>query len=430
MEMTRNKYPRKLTTSGKTQVIYKKTELPNGLRVITEELASVDSFALGVNIDIGSRDDLRNKEGIAHFLEHAVFLRTQNRSSRQISAQFESLGAYANAFTTKEQTCFYVRALGSHFRKSFEILADVALNPRMVEKEFEKERQVIIEEIKSYEDDPEELICDYIEKQLFEGNPLSHPIAGYEDSVGRITIDDVARFHHDAYNPRNIIVSAAGCIPHETVVQEAARYFGSLPKGKSNIILREPVLTETVTRFEADKPFSQCHITLGKIIPGVDSIDRYPLALLNVILGDGMSSRLYHQLRERHGYAYAVYSSIQHMSDTGTFSVYSTAERKNVNKILRIVREEFCRLIESKIPGTEVRRAKEQVKSSTIMALESLYTRMTNLAKSEFSIGTYEDIDSTIEAVETVTAGQIKDCAARYLDFDKWSTVIFYDEED
>lgn len=408
-------------------MLYRKSVLENGVRIITEEVPAADSFALGINIDIGSRDDFQGLDGIAHFLEHSVFLRTKKRSSKQISVDFESLGAYANAFTTKEQTCFYVRALNNHFRKSFEILSDVALNPKLIEKEFEKERQVILEEIKSYEDDPEELIFDYIEKQIFEGHRLNHPIAGLEDTVSKITIDDVYNFHRQSYSPGNIVISAAGSISHERVVAEAEKYFSNLKPGlKSNP--RDNFSGNFISHYEGEKPFTQCHITLGRTVPGIKSIDRYPLALLNVILGDGMSSRLYHQLRERHGFAYAAYSSLQLMTDVGSIYVYSTAERKNVKKVKRVIREEFEKLRDGKISETELKRAREQVKSSTIMALESMNTRMNNLAKSEFSIGSYEDIESTIEAVESVSLTNLKDISARYLNFDDWSSVVFLDE--
>lgn len=427
MKAARNKNPGMITNTGKTKAIYRKTELDNGLRIITEEIPLADTFALGINADAGSRDDYEGLDGIAHFLEHSVFLRTGKRSSKQISVDFETLGAYANAYTTKEHTCFYVRALKNHFRKSFEILSDVVLNPKLVEKEFEKERQVILEEIKSYEDDPEELIFDYIEKLIFDGHRLSHPIAGYEDTVSKISIEDVYRFHRESYSPKNIIITAAGAVQHDRVVAEAEKYFSSLASA-GNTISKDKFLGSHKGHYEGEKPFSQCHITLGRTVPGILSSERYSLALLNVILGDGMSSRLYHQLRERYGFAYAAYSSLQMMSDTGSLYVYSTAERKNIKKVKRVINEEFQKLRYGKIAETELKRAREQVKSSTIMALESMNTRMTNLAKSELTVGAYEDIDSTIEALESVTLTDLKETAARYLDYDEWSSVVFLDE--
>lgn len=427
MKILRDKNPRILTNSGKSKVIYNKSVLGNGIRIVTEEVPSAETFALGIHIDAGSRDDFAGMEGIAHFLEHSVFLRTKNRSSKQISVAFESLGAYANAYTTKENTCFYVRALKSHFRKSFGILSDVALNPKLVEKEFEKEKLVILEEIKSYEDDPEELIFDYIEKILFEGHSLSHPIAGFQDSVSNISIDDIYRFHGRNYSPGKIVITAAGAIKHDSVVAETEKYFAGLGK-RENIDARVIYKDNKLGHFEGEKPFTQCHITLGRIVPGMLSQERYPLALLNVILGDGMSSRLYHQLRERYGFAYAAYSSLQLMSDIGTIYVYSTAERKNIKKVKRVINEEFSKLAEGKISETEIKRAREQVKSSTIMALESMNTRMSNLAKSELTLGEYEDIRSTIEAVESVTLQDLKETASRYLDYNEWSSVVFLDE--
>ncbi len=427
MKNIRDKNPRNLTDTVKQKVIYNKTVLDNGLRIITEEVPTAETFAIGININAGSRNDFTGMEGMAHFLEHSVFLRTKKRSSKQISVGFESLGAYANAYTTKEHTCFYVRALKNHFAKSFEILADVVLNPKLIDKEFEKEKFVILEEIKSYEDDPEELIFDYIEKLLFEGNSLAHPIAGYQDSVSVIKPEDIYRFHINNYIPAKIVITAAGAVGHEKVVAEALKYF-TAPFPAITTVAGSLFSGGSIGHYEGDKPFTQCHITLGRIVPGMKSAERYPLALLNVILGDGMSSRLYHQLRERYGFAYAAYSSLQLMSDIGSIYVYSTAERKNIKKVKRVINEEFSKLADGKIAETEIKRAREQLKSSTIMALESMNTRMSNLAKSELTIGVYEDIDSTIEAVESVTLADLKDTAARYLDYNEWSSVVFFDE--
>ncbi len=411
--------PSRVPTSNNYISTIEKTVLPNGVRVLSEFVPTVESFALGVWVDVGSRDETPDTVGIAHFIEHLAFRRTAKRSSRSIAAEFESLGAYTNAFTAKEQTCFYVRALKPHFRKTLSLLAEITLQPALHPADIEKERTVIIEEIKSYDDEPEEVIFDCGEKSLFAHHPLGNPIAGTVETVGAITPDAIRSFHTHRYNTSNIIIAVSGNIEHSLAVKIAMQYFSYLPNAEP--IKRTTPEIPPPERIVINKQFQQGHLLLSKRIPGVRSADRYCFSVLNTLLGDGMSSRLYQRIRERSGLAYSVYSSIQMMSDCGAIMLYAATDEKKVAKTEAMIYEELTKLCEAKISPKELSRAQEQSKSSIIMSLESMSSRMQTMGKSELEEGFHESIAATIERVEAVTADDILRLSQEYLRADGWS---------
>jgi predicted Zn-dependent peptidase len=441
--MSENKTRKKINStlnSGaitNAQIKYNKTTLPNGIRVISEEIPTVESYSLGIFINTGSRNDPKGKEGLAHFLEHSLFRHTKTRSSRIIASEFESVGAYTNAFTTKEHLCFYVRALKPHFRKTFSLLADLVLNPLFLKKDIEKERDIILEEIKSYEDDPEEMIFDEIDKLLFAGHPLGSSIAGYSDSVKEIQCEDLESFHYTQFIPQNIVIASSGNIPHDKVVNYSEFYFSQLVTN-NNLLFKKfnipdylgLLQTKEPARVETEKQFNQSHLMLARLLPGINSFEKYPLAILNIILGDGMSSRLNHQIREKHGLAYNVESSIQLHTDTGGFYIYAAMEPSRCKKVESLILKQMMKLIDSDISLAEITRAKEQLKSSTVMALESMSNRMQSLAKSELMMNKYEDVNTSLEIIDSISSVELKLTAQKYLDPMKWGTVLFYPEEE
>lgn len=425
---TRLKKINKLHDKKKSDDIeYNISTYDNNLRLITERMPQAESFALGICVNTGSRDDFPEKSGLAHFMEHISFRRTQNRTGRRISTEFESLGAYTNAFTTKEVTCYYVRALTKHFSKCLDILTDVVFNPRFVASDVNKECSIIIEEIKTYEDDPEELIFDYADKLLFDSHGLGYPITGFEDSVKLIDCSELQKFHDQLYSPSNMIVSFAGNIPHSTIYNKLKNHFPDPFADTQYQKTAAPGLVNS-SRIEVEKPFQQSHITYCRQAPSVTSEDRYALAVLNVVLGDGMSSRLNQRLRERHGLAYSVYSSLQLLADTGGIYIYAGTEEKKAAKTEKLIIEEINKLHTCDIKPSELNRAKEQIKSSTIMAFESLSTRMQTLAKSQFQTGQRETAGETIQKIDEVTNDDMARVCSRYFKIDDWSSVLFLPE--
>lgn len=430
--MSKRKYKIKETDSGKISgAVYNKTILENGLKIISEEVSTVESFALGVSINVGSRHDPEGLAGAAHFLEHAAFRNTRNRNFKQIAAQFESLGAYFNAFTTKEYTNFYVRALKKHFDKTLELLIDVTFNPVFTEKDTDKERMIIIEEIKGAEDDPEDVIFDYGDKLIFGDRGIGNPIMGSAETVKKINHEELNSFYMKMYRPENIVITVAGNVSHKKIVKGINKHFS---KSETMDVRHSDQFFETPSpltakSIEVRHSSGQTHYLRGFRVEGMNSADRYPLAVLNVIFGDGMSSRLHRRLREKHGLAYSVYSSPQIYADCGAFYIYAGIDGANLKRLKRMISEETRRLIEKSIPKTELNRAKEQLKTGLIMDLESMSNRMEALAKSEFLIGKHEDIPSTIAAVDQVTAEDIQNIAKKYFKDDNFCEVLLSPEK-
>ncbi len=411
-------------TSDK-QAEYNKTPLDNGIRVITEEVPYVESFALGICINTGSREDPKDLSGLAHFTEHSVLKRTKNRNARQIADELESFGAYFNAFTTKESTCIYIRALKQHFERSMELLADFVLQPVFTERDMKNEKQVILEEINVVEDDPEELIFDFCDKLIFGNHTLSNPILGTRNSVQVITNEDISNFHKKYYTPQNIIIAAAGNISHETSFGIAARNFGQLEANNEKYNRLYP--NETfVLRQEIVKKYQQSHIIVGRRMPGVNSDERYPISLLNVLFGDGMSSRLNQHLRERLGLAYNVYSATEFFSDCGAMYIYAATDKSKIKKLEKTIVEETAKLFDKTIGRNEIDRAKELLKTSAVMELESMSSRMQILAKNEFYHNHRENIHDFISKIDAVSYKDVKIIGLRYFDINDWNCVIFH----
>lgn len=401
---------------------YKKTTLPNGIRVVTEKVPGIESVALGVNIDVGSRDDYPDKRGISHFLEHAAFRRTEKMSSRKIATQFESVGAYTNAFTTHEQTCFYVRTLNKHLKKCLRILSEMINQPLFVEKDIEKERTIILDEIAGYEDDPEELIFEKADTLLYEGHQLSNSILGYNETVKSISIADLVKFRKEQYTPDRIIISIAGNIEHEQIVKKIEDLFNLQDKA-SNLKRVQPDIPKIKSVTE-EKGFSQTHFVIAKRLRPIDIEDRYPISLINVLLGDGMSSRLYQNIRERLGFTYSIYSSIQSHSDSGAIYVYGASDKENSQKSIDAIYKEFQKIRTNYFRKSEFKRAQEQLKSGLIMDLESMTSRMLNISKKESLKREYESISQMISNIDNLKYESLEELVDFYFD-ENWWQVIF-----
>ncbi|MDR0926643.1 MAG: insulinase family protein [Ignavibacteria bacterium] len=399
---------------------FNKTIFDNGLSVVSEFVPSINSFSAGICVNIGSRNDWRGKEGIAHFMEHSAFRHTQNRNSKQIANAFENLGAYSNAFTTKELTFFYVRAITQHFVKTFELLADITMNTIFIEKEIEKEKLIILEEIKSYEDDPEEYICDLADTLVFAGTPLAPPIIGFQNSVTDIKYTDLRDFHSKLYQPQNITIAVAGNIEHSAIIDAVSKYFPDV-QNERNIETAPTIQPIPIPYLSVNKDIQQAHLMLSTNTKGIRNDERYCLAVANVMFGEGMSSRLYQNLREKHGLAYSIYSSIQNYIDCGAWSIYVATDEKKVGQTIELILKEMEKFRETKKPTMrEIERAKEQLKTATIIELESMSSRMQNLIKQEVSIGKYETIPEIIASIDSITLEDVSALATTYFNPTLW----------
>ena len=388
---------------------YKVTELDNGIRIITEHISHVQSMSMGVWVGVGSRFEEAAENGITHFIEHMLFKGTERRSAADIAEQIDAVGGQINAFTSKEYTCYYVKALSEDFQLAADILADMVFHSKFDEKEVDKERQVIIEEIKMYEDTPDELVNDLFAADIWGDHPLGRTILGTEETLDALTGEKMRAYMRKYYTGENIVISVVGNIDHDAVVQQVRELFSHVPRGTINQCQPAPGGNGGV--FCHYKDIGQAQISLG--VPGVsnDSDLIYPIGLLNTYLGGGLSSRLVQRIREEMGLAYSVYSYHGAYSDTGKMVFAVGTRPENCQKVLDLIAAELRQVAEKGIGQEELHRAFCQMKGSLFMGLESVNSRMNKLGRSLLVLGRVISPEETVQELERVTPADIQKMA-------------------
>lgn len=390
----------------------RRRDLAGGLRVYSEPLSEATSVSLGVWIRAGSRDERDEVAGITHLMEHMLFKGTPSMDALGIAEAFESIGAQENAATGEEYTVLYARFLPEHLEKALDIMGEMVTKPTLAD--LEREREVIVEEIRMYEDRPDQMADEYVSGLIFNGDPLGRPIIGSAETVRGVNKDTLRAFHGSTYAAPNVFVVGAGKLDHERFEAMVEEKLGGLPGGKP--FERVARITPPDSRiFFKFKDTEQYHVSLGSLGLPASSEDRYAMAALNNILGGGMSSRLFQEVREKRGLAYAVYSYHQGYSDAGAVKVYVGSTTGNVEEAVEVIAAQFDRMREEPVSDEELRRTKEQLKSSTILALESTATRMTRVGRSVITgteLLTPEEIAAKIDAV---TAEDIRRLAQDHL---------------
>jgi predicted Zn-dependent peptidase len=412
----------------KTEATYQKTILPSTIRIVTEEIPHVRSLSLGFWIESGSRDEVPDNNGISHFIEHMVFKGTKKRNVKEIAQSIESVGGYLNAFTSKEHTCYYARVLDEHLELATDVLSDMVFQPTFPEKELDKERNVVLEELKQAEDDPDDIIQDYFEKALFKTHPLGMPVIGTAKSISSFKRKDLVQYRSEQYTASNLVIAAAGNLKHEQVVELAERFIQQVPKREERkkepprTFLAEP--TSEVSEYY--KPIQQAHICMGTIGFTVKDKNRFAMQVLNTLLGDGMSSRLFQNIRERYGFAYAVYSFNNMMQDTGAVGVYIGTDDNHVQRCIDLVWKELKSLRNQGITKEELDRTKAQLKGSMMLGMENIPNRMIRLGSSELYFGELIALDDIIKNIDAVTRDQVQEIAEGLFLEDRFATVIFH----
>lgn len=415
--------------SARPQTAYNKTVLSNGVRVISEEIPHVRSVSIGLWVDVGSRDENPSTNGIAHFIEHMVFKGTRKRSIRDIAQSLESVGGYLNAFTGKEHTCFYARVLDDFAPLAVDVITDLILHPTFPEKELEKERGVVIEELKNAEDDPDDIIHDYFDKALFGPHPVGFPVIGTAKNLQSFQRDDLKEFLGTHYVPSRTIIAAAGNIKHDDLVKLTERSYSDLRRTHARERLRARPKPQKPRSSEYKRPIQQAHVCLGTVGWSIKSRQRYPLMVLNSLLGDGMSSRLFQNIREKYGFAYTIYSFANMLSDTGTFGAYIGTDTKHIEASIELIWKEFRKLQSKGVSKSELERTKAQLKGGMMLSLESIPNRMMRLGTSELYFGQFNSMDSIVKHVEAVTSEEVHQVANELLQEERFSTVVFRPEE-
>ncbi len=390
------------------------TELPNGVKVLSEHIPHIESFSLGFWLNIGTRDEARKLNGICHFIEHMLFKGTHKRSARKISDDIESYGGYLNAFTSKENTCYYGRGLTKYVDKTFDVLADMVQNPLFRASDIKKESGVILDELRDIEDNPEELIFDKFEEIIFNRNPLALPVIGNEKSIGSFDHATLHAFHKQHYNLNNLLISASGRVDHDRLVGLAEKHIllnsKTKPKKRVAVELGEP------QKVSMERDIAQVHCIIGRMSYGYKDPQRLILNLLSTILGEGSSSRLFQAVRERQGITYQINTFVNSYYDASAFGVYLSTNEKNAPKAISIIEKEFKKLRTERVKERELSRVKEYLKGSIILGMENTSNRMIRMASNMIYHKRFIPVDEVIGRIDKITADQILEMADEVLD--------------
>jgi predicted Zn-dependent peptidase len=382
---------------------------------------------VGIWIDTGSRDEGLKTNGISHFIEHMVFKGTANRSIKDIARSIESVGGYMNAFTGKEHTCYYARVLDEHAGLAVDVLSDLVLNATIPPKDLEKEKGVVIEELKNAEDDPDDIIHDYFDKALFGSHPLGYPVIGTESNLRSFTRNDLVLYMKENYVPGRMVLAAAGNISHDKLVALAEKHFGrARNRSRASGTGRKKPQLYRPEKKDFRKPIQQAHICIGTQAWSIKSKHRYPTLVLNTLLGDGMSSRLFQNIRERYGFAYSVYSYATLMSDAGVFSAYIGTDKQHVEVSTELIIKEFEKLRTKSVGKAELGRTKAQLKGSMMLSLESIPNRMMRLGTSELYFQEFNPIDAIIKQIDGVHQDDVQAIANELFRDERLSKVIIH----
>ncbi len=391
------------------------TTLGNGLRVITEAMPHVRSVSVGIWIGNGSRRESAEQNGIAHFIEHMLFKGTTRRSAEDIARSVDSIGGNLDAFTAKELVCYNTKVLDEHLSLAFDVIADLVLHPMFREEDIEKEKGVILEEIKMEADSPDYLVHEIFSSNFWKDHPLGKPILGTRETVKRFDRDMVHAYYSSAYVPASMVVTAAGNLTHERMVSLVAEHFESAAPGQAPLPDQTPA-THARIALRNKKALEQVHMCLGVPSYPLPHEERFACYVLNTLLGGGMSSRLFQNIRERQGLAYAVFSELNPYRDTGCLSIYAGTSIESARKVVESVVNEFRQLKGQPVGEEELRRAKDHLKGSLMLSLESTASRMSNLARQEMYFGRFFTLDELVESIESVTADHVQRIAQTFFD--------------
>lgn len=386
----------------------KKYTCQNGVRVVLENIPTVRSVAIGVWIGTGSRNEHAENNGISHFLEHMFFKGTKTRSAREIAESFDSIGGQVNAFTSKEYTCYYAKVLDTHANFALDVLSDMFFHSTFVDEELNKEKNVVYEEIKMYEDTPDDIVHDILSQAIYENHPLGYPILGTEGTLATFNGDTLKEYMYENYTPENVVISVAGNID-ESFINDVEKLFGSYEASKKARTTEKPSFHPN--RLARKKETEQAHLCLGFEGLQVGHEDMYSLIVLNNILGGSMSSRLFQDVREQKGLAYSVFSYHSAFQDSGIVTLYGGTGANQLDVLYDTMQETLEKLKAEGITDKELSNSKEQMKGSLMLSLESTNSRMSRNGKNELILGRHRTLDEIVEQIDAVTKSSVDEMA-------------------
>jgi predicted Zn-dependent peptidase len=380
--------------------------LPSGLRLITESMPHVRSVTVGVWLTRGSRHEVDAESGVAHFVEHMLFKGTTTRTAQQIAQTIDSIGGQLDAFTAKEYASYYIKVLDEHVPIAVALLSDMVMNPALAPVDIEREQSVILEEIKMVEDAPDDLVHEVFAQQFWSRHPLGRPILGTPDTVSSFDTGNLRRYFNHTYRASNLVVAAAGHLEHTGMRALVEAAFADLPDGAAGLPDIPPAMTPGVVLREKD--IEQSHVCLGAPAYPQTHADRHALYVLNTILGGSMSSRLFQHIREDRGLAYAVFSNLTSYSDAGALTVYAGCAVEKVGEVVDLTLAELGALRRDPVPADELQRAKDHLKGSLMLGLESTSSRMSQLARHQIYFGRHFTLDELLAGIDAVSAGDLQ----------------------
>ena len=380
--------------------------LGNGLRILTEQMTEVRSISIGVWLTRGSRHETAERSGIAHFVEHMLFKGTGTRSAEDIAQQIDSIGGQLDAFTAKEYASYYIKVLDEHLPLALDVLSDIVLNPAFDPDDIEREKKVVVEEIKMVEDTPDDLVHELFTQGFWDDHPLGRPILGTRETVESFTSDSLRAYFTDAYAPQNLIVAAVGNLEHAHVRTLVEERFGHLKPGTGTMREDPPVVVPKI--LIRNKELEQSHVCLGTNSYPQDHGDRYATYLLNTLLGGSMSSRLFQNIREKRGLAYAVFSGLSAYRDAGSFTIYAGCSNEAVGQVVDLIVEELRTVKQAQVQASELQRAKDHLKGSLMLSLESTASRMSHVARQEIYFERQVGLDETLQGINGVTEDDVQ----------------------
>lgn len=401
---------------------FKKSVLPNGVRVVTENMTHSKSVSIGIWVLIGTRDEDEHDVGLSHFVEHLVFKGTKTRNAYQIANSLESLGGDLNAYTTREYTCYHCLVLHEDWRTGLAVLSDLVSNMKISNKDFELEKKVILQEIAMSDDTPEEIIYDYLFESVYARHPLSRQILGKSETIQDMTQKKIFDFYKKHYQGSNLIISASGPVNHDALVIECQKILKNKKPYTVESSRRAPIWK--VARKIYEKDMEQAHILLA--LPAASFKDKYRFEafIINSLLGGGMTSRLYQAVREKQGLAYSVFSTLNTQTDSGNISIYAGTDVKNVKKVINIIADELLKLKKNGIKQSDLDIFKTQVRGQLLMGSDDVENRMTSLGVNEMIFNGYRSVDQVISEINKITLKSANHYVKNFFDLEKIAVIL------
>ncbi|KYG60368.1 zinc proteinase [Bdellovibrio bacteriovorus] len=405
-----------------TNTKFKKSELSNGIRVVSELHPGSRAVSISIWVLTGTRDESPENAGISHLLEHLVFKGTKTRSAYQIAKSLEALGGDLNAYTTREYTCYHALVLKDHWEKALDVLSDLVSNMHLNKKEFDLEKGVILQEIAMSEDSHEEIIYDVFYEQVYGKNPLARPILGTPKSIAMMKQNQVMDYYKKNYTGKNIIVSAAGCLDHDELMVGIEKRLG---KKKQSVLKNSRKFPRWLKRRHVvEKQAEQVHMLMGFPTASFKDKRRFEAVIANTLLGGGMTSKLYQSVREKRGLVYTIHSSLNTHIDSGMLTIYAGTETKNVKKVGDLISKELQKIRKQGVSKADVEMFKTQVIGSILLSSDDIENRMTSLAVNEIVFGSFRSVESVIEEIKAVTVDSVNDYIREELDLNAASGVL------